>query len=229
MASLTDITEAIIDLEKRFASLRTLIGTLTGKPDSSEKPKKPRAENAWITFNKRVDDLLTENNCGFNSVGDSKKFAAHLKEKQSYTWEDSDILNERQAWEKAHPPSCIICHEDPTGNIKDHRTCIIDYTRDLMEKGKKGTNPVETWMRVSGIKVVKPEKGENVEKAEKAEKVSRPVGRPPMSAEEKAAKKAERQAASVAKKKAELAKPMFQIDSDVLLEDLDSVVSGVAL
>ena len=212
MSNHADIVEAVIDLEKRFASLRTLINTL-----APQKPKKARAENAWITFNKRVDALLTENARGFNGLGDAKKFAAHLKEKQSYNWTDADILNERQAWDKAHPPSCSICHEDPTDNIDDHRACIIDYTRGLIEAGKKVPNPVETWMRASGVKVPTQLTYKVKEK--------QPVGRPKMTEKEKAAKKAQREAAHAAKKTAELAKPLFQIDSDVLLDDLESVAS----
>jgi len=207
-----DIIEAVVDLEKRFASLRTLIGTL-----APQKPKKVRAENAWITFNKRVDTLLTENNCGFNGVADAKKFAAHLKGKQSYNWADADILNERQAWDKAHPPSCIVCHVNPTDNISNHRTCIIDYARNLMDEGKKVANPVEIWMRASAMKVQQ-------ESATKIED-KRAVGRPKMTADMKAENRARREAAQAAKKAAELAKPMFQIDSDVLLEDLDSDTS----
>ena len=212
MTSYADIAEAVIDLEKRFASLRTLIGTL-----APQKPKKARAENPWITFNKRVDTLLTENDRGFNGLGDAKKFAAHLKERQSYNWTDADILNERQAWDRAHPPSCSMCHEDPTGNLDDHRKCILDYTRTLIEAGQKVPNPVETWMRSSGIKVP-------TELANKVEE-KRPVGRPKMTEQEKAAKKAQREAAHAAKKVAELTKPLFQIDSDVLLDDLESVAS----
>ncbi|NDG73265.1 MAG: hypothetical protein EBY32_18570 [Proteobacteria bacterium] len=39
--------------------------------------------------------------------------------------------------------------------MDEHRDCIISYTRALIESGKKVANPVESWMRASGMKVVK--------------------------------------------------------------------------
>lgn len=162
-----DIIEAVIDLEKRFAALRAMIGVQ--KPE--EKPKKPRAENPWFTFNRRVDALMAENKTRFNGIGEAKKFAAHLKGANGYEWSDADILHERQAWDRAHPASCVQCHQDPTGHLDEHRDCIISYTRGLMESGKKAANPVESWMRASGMKVVKVSKKET-------EPVAEPVTKP---------------------------------------------------
>ena len=164
-----DIIEAVIDLEKRFAALRAMIGVQ--KPE--EKPKKPRAENPWFTFNRRVDALMAENKTRFNGIGEAKKFAAHLKGANGYEWSDADILHERQAWDRAHPASCVQCHQDPTGHLDEHRDCIISYTRGLMESGKKAANPVESWMRASGMKVVKVTKKEAEKPA--AEPVAKPI------------------------------------------------------
>ena len=182
-----DIIEAVIDLEKRFAALRAMIGL-----KQEEKPKKPRAENPWFTFNKRVDALMAENKTRFNGIGEAKKFAAHLKAANGYEWADADILQERRAWDQAHPASCAQCHQDPTGHLDEHRDCIIAFTRALIESGKKVANPVESWMRASGMKVVKVTKKE---------------------AEPKEVVKTE-------------AKPIAEIDTKALLEEMESLVSA---
>jgi hypothetical protein len=179
-----DIIEAVIDLEKRFAALRTLIGIA-----KEEKPKKARAENPWFTFNKRVDSLMTENKTRFNGIGEAKKFAAHLKAANGYEWADADILQERQAWDRAHPASCVQCHENPTGHLDEHRDCIIGYTRAIIESGKKVADPVKSWMRASGMKMKVVEKEK-----------------------EEAAKPA--------------AKPVADIDTKALLEEIESLISS---
>ena len=148
-----DIIEAVIDLEKRFAALRAMIGVTGNAGAKAEKPKKARAENPWFTFNKRVDALMTENNTRFNGIADAKKFAAHLKGANGYEWSDADILHERQAWDLAHPASCVQCHQNPTGHLDEHRDCIINYTRAIIESGKKVADPVKSWMRASGMKM----------------------------------------------------------------------------
>ena len=179
-----DIIEAVIDLEKRFAALRAMIGIA-----KEEKPKKPRAENPWFTFNKRVDALMAENKTRFNGIGEAKKFAAHLKAANGYEWADADILQERRAWDHAHPASCAQCHQDPTGHLDEHRDCIIAFTRALIESGKKVANPVESWMRASGMKVVK---------------VSKKAAEPPK----------------------EVVKPIADVDTTALLEEMESLVSA---
>ena len=195
------ILETILDLEKRLASLRTLVN-----PDTTEKPIKPRAENAWVIFTGRIDALMKKNKTSFLTLGESKKFCSLLKKKQGYEWTDEEIVREQIEWDKAYPPCCIECNEAPTGRIEEHRQCIIEYCRALLENGKRIPNPVESWMRASRIKFIKAEK-------EMQDEINRQTN------------KSERKKLSMAKKAAELAKPFIDINPSVLLEDLESVIS----
>ena len=195
------IIQSILDLEKRLASLRTLVN-----PDTTEKPVKPRAENAWVIFTARVDALMKKNKTTFLTLGESKKFCSLLKKKRGYECTDEEIIREQVEWDKTYPPCCIECNEPPTGRIEEHRQCIVEYCRALLEHGKRIPNPVESWMRASRIKFIKAEK-------EMQDEINRQTN------------KSERKKVSMAKKAAELAKPLFDINPSVLLEDLESVIS----
>lgn len=190
---LTSILDTMLDMEKRLSELRDIINTMNAVPAKGAKEAKvakvakPRAENPWLTFNTRIDALMTANGETFASIGESKQFAAHLKSSKGYEWTDEDILLARESWAADHPPICSICGEDPTEHLDEHRDCIITLVKDLTEKGKKIANPVEYWMRTCGMKVVK-----SLTTIEEEPKVQKKRGRPPMTDEQKAAAAAER-------------------------------------
>ena len=111
---LTSILDTMLDMEKRLSELRDIINTMNAVPAKGAKEAKvakvakPRAENPWLTFNTRIDALMTANGETFASIGESKQFAAHLKSSKGYEWTDEDILLARESWAADHPPICSI-------------------------------------------------------------------------------------------------------------------------
>jgi hypothetical protein len=185
------IAAEIVSLEKTVASLRALLAEHAEVPAVA---KKPRAENAWIEFNKRIDALMKVNSQSFlRGVTEAKQFASHLKGKKEYDeWEDAEISAECHTWLTEHPPCCLICKKDPTGDVESHRACIVSTAKEVVDKGKKVADPIALWMRLTGMKPL----------AEPAAAAAPPSGkkpgRPKMTEAEKAAAKAARDAKKAA-------------------------------
>lgn len=170
------VLETIKDLETRLSALRKLVegGAKTKKPKKERDPDAPKREpNDWIKFTQRVDGLLKGADKSFKRVADSKKFAAHLKKGKTYAeWTDEAILAERETWA---PPAAEDAASVGTAEV--------------------GSAEIPTEAKPAGgaaaeAKAAEPESD--------AESDGKKRGRKPMTAEQKAAAKAEREAKAAA-------------------------------
>ncbi len=170
---MSTVLETIKDLETRLSALRKLVegGAKTKKPKKERDPDAPKREpNDWIKFTQRVDGLLKGADKSFKRVADSKKFAAHLKKAKVYAeWTDDAILAERETWT---PPA------------------VEEKDAASVGSAEVGTAEVPTEAKADAADA-------GAESGSESDSKKKP-GRKPMTAEQKAAAKATREAKAAA-------------------------------
>ncbi len=103
---MTEVVEAIRDMENRLADLKKMIQSSEGKKKRRERdPNAPKREaNDWIKFTQKVEAALKSEGLMFKRVAESKKFAASLKSKKAYAeWTEKEIIAARKTWEETVP------------------------------------------------------------------------------------------------------------------------------
>jgi hypothetical protein len=137
MASVAeDVNQILLTLqalEERMKGLRAMLAPKT------------RKANPWIVFSKRINALMKENNTPFTNMVEATQFVSSLKKQKGYEWSDEEIMNERTDWLTGTLKSCIVCEQNPTESLFDHRDCIVKFA---IEEGK-AKNPVGAWMQAS--------------------------------------------------------------------------------
>lgn len=116
LSELSSVRAEVVSLKAEVSSLRASLSSKAAvvtaapadgknagkKPRAAKNPDAPkRAPNAWITFAKRVRDLLKANGYTEKAVGiECNQFASSLKEENPdlASWVDADILARRAAW-----------------------------------------------------------------------------------------------------------------------------------
>lgn len=188
---LKTVLETIAAMEAQLVGLRKQLGDAGGgKAKKERKPRDPdapkREPNEWIKFTLRVDAALKAAEQGFKRVAEGKQFAAHLKSQKAYAeWTDEEILAQRATWT---PPVKAVPEPESGGESESE-----ELRAELREVGKAALaagEDVDAALAAAAAKKL----GADGEKKR---------GRKPMTAEEKAAAKAAREAALAAMSPAE--------------------------
>jgi hypothetical protein len=197
------IIAAVAELESRLSALKSLVGggagggapavATTKKPRKARDPDAPKREpNAWIKFSMRVRALLKENEQEFELAKHMMSFTKHLKDTVGMDVDDAGILAARASWEP-------LSDED----VEKHREAMRELGKKVIEEG--GTaEQVDAAIKAyaeehlgaralpGASAAAAVEDGASAASGGSGEK--KKPGRKPMTEEQKAAAKAEREA-----------------------------------
>jgi hypothetical protein len=195
-ADLKNIAAAVADLESRLAALKSLVGGGGGaapaaaagkkqrKPRDPDAPKKE--PNEWIKFSMRVRALLKDREQTFELAKHLMSFTKHLKDTVGMSVDDAGILAARSSWEP-------FADEE----VEAHREAMREVARKALEEGADAEAAIDAYAKEHfGDRTLPGAAAAAAEAASAASGSSAPKkpGRKPMTEEQKAAAKAERDA-----------------------------------
>jgi hypothetical protein len=203
---LKNIAAVVADLETRLAALKTLVGggAAAAPAPAAKKQRKPRdpdapkrEPNEWIKFSMRVRALLKEREKTFELAKHLMSFTKHLKDTVGMSVDDAGILAARETWEP-------FADEE----VEAHREAMREVARKALEEGADAEAAIEAYAKEHFGERTLP--GAAAAAAEAASAASggsgsgpKKPGRKPMTEEQKAAAKAEREAKLAAMSPAE--------------------------
>jgi hypothetical protein len=194
-----NIIAAVAELESRLSALKSLVGgggagggapaaAPTKKSRKARDPAAPKKEpNAWIKFSMRVRALLKENGQEFELAKHMMSFTKHLKDTVGMDVDDAGILAARASWEP-------LSDDD----VEKHREAMRELGKKVMDEGGDVDAAIKAYAEehlgartLPGAAAAVP--ADSASAASGGSEKKKP-GRKPMTEEQKAAAKAEREA-----------------------------------